>query len=92
MNKHFEDARYYLKRAGQTAKQGIAEELAPVERRFRELTSDAEDVEPSRFDALLADLTELQERAEGEAREAIANARERIEAYRASRRAQSAEQ
>jgi hypothetical protein len=28
MNQHFEDARYYLKRAGETAKAGIAEELS----------------------------------------------------------------
>ena len=36
MNKHFEDTQYYLKRAGETAKKGIAEELEPVEERVRE--------------------------------------------------------
>jgi hypothetical protein len=41
-NQHFEDARYYLKRAGETAKAGIAEELEPTRERFQELTGDEE--------------------------------------------------
>jgi hypothetical protein len=82
MNRHFEDARYYLKRAGETAKKGVATELEPVEERFRELTGREEEPEPSRLDSVKADLKEIQGRAEGEARAAIADARERIEAYR----------
>lgn len=82
MNKHFEDARYYLKRAGETATKGVREELEPVEDRFRELTGKEEDPEPSRLDAVKADLKELQGKAEGEAEQAIADAREKIGAYR----------
>ena len=67
MNKHFEDARYYLKRAGETAGKGLKEELEPVEARFRELTGKEEEPEPNRLEAVKADLKALQERAEGEA-------------------------
>jgi hypothetical protein len=83
MNKHFEDARYYLKRAGETASKGVREELEPVEARFRDLTGRNEpEPEPSRLEAVKADLQALQERAEGEAEQAIAEAREKIGAYR----------
>jgi hypothetical protein len=82
MNKHFEDARYYLKRAGKTATRGVKEELEPVEERFRELTGKETEPEPSRLEAVKADLNELQEKAEGEAEEAIADAREKIGDYR----------
>jgi hypothetical protein len=33
-NQHFEDARYYLKRAGETAKAGVAGEPEPIRERF----------------------------------------------------------
>ncbi|WP_262178283.1 DUF7553 family protein [Haloarcula laminariae] len=82
MNKHFEDARYYLKRAGETAGKGLKEELEPVEARFRELTGTEAEPEPSRLEAVKADLKTLQERAEGEAETAIGQARERIGDYR----------
>jgi len=82
MNKHFEDAQYYLKRAGKTATKGVKEELEPVEERFRELTGKEEEPEPGRLEKVKADLKELQEKAEGEAEEAIADAREKIGAYR----------
>lgn len=83
VNKHFEDARYYMKRAGETAKAGVSEEVGKVEERFRDLTGRDEEPEPGRLDEIKADLLELQERAEGEAREAIEDARGRIDAYRA---------
>lgn len=82
VNKHFEDARYYLKRAGETAKAGLAEEVSSVEERFRELTGREEEPADSRLEEMKAELVELGERAEGEAKEAIEDARERIEAYR----------
>ncbi|MWV64113.1 hypothetical protein GRS48_04650 [Halorubrum sp. JWXQ-INN 858] len=85
MSKHFEDARYYLGRAAEHAKAGIKEELEPLQRRVSELVGDEEEPEepePSRLAKLQADLAELEERAEGEAREAVAAARQRIEAYR----------
>ncbi|WP_324662717.1 DUF7553 family protein [Haloarcula sediminis] len=82
MNRHFEDARYYLKRAGETAGVGIRAELEPVEARLREFTGAEEEPEPSRLDAVKADLKALQEKAEGEAETAIGQARERIGTYR----------
>ena len=84
MSKHFEDARYYLGRAAEHAKAGVKEELEPVEARVKDLVGIGEDEEPepSRLDRLQADLKELEERAEGEAREAVASARERVAEYR----------
>lgn len=85
MNKHFEDTRYYLKRAGETAKLGVTEELEPIKERFDELTSEGEsEPELSRLEEIRADLKDVQERAEGEAKEAVAEARDRIETYRES--------
>lgn len=82
MNKYFEDTRYHLKRAGETAKKGVKEELEPIEDRFRDLTGREEDPAPSRLDKIRDELEDLEERAEGEAREAIADARSRIREYR----------
>ena len=84
MSKHFEDARYYLGRAAEHAKAGVKEELEPVEVRVKDLVGIGEDEEPepSRLDRLQADLKQLEERAEGEAREAVASARERVAEYR----------
>jgi molecular chaperone GrpE (heat shock protein) len=78
MNKHFEDTRYYLKRAGETAKDGISEELEPLRERFESLTGGEAEPEPTRVEKLRADLEGLQERAEGEAKEAIGKAREKL--------------
>lgn len=82
MNKHFEDTRYYLKRAGQTAKKGVKEELEPIESRFRDLTGNEEEPEPSRLDKIRTELKELEAKAEGEAREAIGDARDQLNRYR----------
>jgi len=82
MNKHFEDARYYLKRAGETATRGVKEELEPVEERFRELTGKEEEPEDDRLATVKGELKDLQAKAEGEAEQAIKDARERIENYR----------
>lgn len=84
MSKHFEDARYYLGRAAEHAKAGVKEELAPVEERVKGLigTEEDEEPEPSRLDQIQADLKRLEERAEGEAREAVASARQRVKEYR----------
>ena len=49
MNRHFADARYYLKRAGETASKGVREELAPLEARVRELTGAEDEPEPSHW-------------------------------------------
>jgi len=87
MNRHFEDTRYYLKRAGETAKRGIREELDPLQERVQELTGDEEEPEPGRIEKLREDLQQLGERAEGEAKEAIGNARGKLDDYRTEKRA-----
>ena len=86
MNKHFEDAKYYLKRAGETAKAGVSEELEPLRDRVDDLIDrEQEDPEPGRFDEVREELKQLQAKAEGETREAIEDARDRIETYRSER-------
>jgi hypothetical protein len=82
MNKHFEDTKYYVKRAGETAKKGLAEELEPLQERIQDLRDEEEDPEPGRVKKLREDLKELQGRAEGEAKEALGEARERLDKVR----------
>jgi hypothetical protein len=84
MNKHFEDARYYLNRAADTAKEGVKEELEPVRDRFREATGREEDPEPTGLEKVQGQLEEIEGRAEGEARRAITSAKGRIKSYRDS--------
>ncbi|WP_050032663.1 DUF7553 family protein [Halorubrum halophilum] len=92
MSKHFEDARYYLGRATEHAKAGVKEELEPVEARVKDLVGiEEEEPEASRLDRLQADLKKLEERAEGEAREAVASARKRVAEYRGHDAAAKAE-
>ena len=52
MNNHFEDARYSLKRAGETAKKGVSEELAALEDRVQNLMGGKEEPEASRLESL----------------------------------------
>ncbi|MFT4946016.1 MAG: chaperonin cofactor prefoldin [Natronomonas sp.] len=82
MNKHFEDTKYYVKRAGETAKKGLAEELEPLQERIQDLRDEEEDPELGRVKKLREDLKELQGRAEGEAKEALGEARERLDKVR----------
>lgn len=77
MNRHFEDTKYYVKRAGETAKEGISEELEPIQERIQALRSE-EEPEPTRVEQVREDLKELQDRAEGEAKEALETAREKL--------------
>jgi peptidoglycan hydrolase CwlO-like protein len=90
MNKHFEDTRYYLKRAGEHAKAGVKEEIEPLQEKVQGLMGEEPEPEPSRVEKLQQDLKELEEKAEGEARERIAEAREKVEEYRGSLPGQSA--
>ncbi len=90
MNKHFEDAGYYLKRTGEHAKRGLRAEIEPVEERVRELVGEEDEPEPSRIESIREDLASLEDRAEGQTKEAIADARERIAAYRDSETASDA--
>lgn len=82
MNKHFEDARYYIKRAGETAKKGVAEELEPLQERVQDLIGEEEEPDESRVEQLRTDLQDIQERASGEAKEAIGDAREKLDEIR----------
>jgi len=78
MNKHFEDARYYLKRAGEHTTEGLKEELEPIEERVRTLTGREAEPEPTRLERVREELQDLERRAEGEAKAAIGQARERL--------------
>ncbi|MFB6104473.1 MAG: hypothetical protein ABEJ57_05225 [Halobacteriaceae archaeon] len=84
MNRNFEDARYYLGRAAETAKQGVREEIEGLQDRVNDLTGRGgeEEPEPGRVEQLQNDLAELEQRLEGEARERVMDARQRLEAYR----------
>ena len=84
MNRHFSDAWYYLRRAGEHAATGLKEELAPVEDRIRERFGLERPPEPSRLEMIQAELLELEQRAEGEGKRAIHDARERLRQYRES--------
>jgi hypothetical protein len=81
MNNHFEDAQYYLKRAGETAAEGVKEELEPLADRVKEVAGIEDEPEPSRVEKLRGELEELQERAEGETKEAIRDARKGLKKY-----------
>ncbi|XVH31969.1 DUF7553 family protein [Haloferacaceae archaeon DSL9] len=82
MNKHFQDAGYYLRRASKHARDGLREELEPLEQRLREYTGREQEPEPSRIERLQADLMALEQKAEGEARNAIGKARTKLDDYR----------
>jgi len=78
MNRHFDDARYYLKRAGYHLKKGLGKEVAPVERRVRELTGREVDPEPNRVQKVRRELDALEDRAEHRAKRAVSDARRRL--------------
>ena len=69
MNRHFEDSRYYLRRATETAAKGLSEEIEAVEARLREVTGREGEPEPGRIEEIRAELGRLQDRAEGEERQ-----------------------
>ncbi|MFB6138397.1 MAG: hypothetical protein ABEJ42_08705 [Halobacteriaceae archaeon] len=89
MNRNFEDARYYLRRAGETAKAGVAEELEPLQERIQDLTGRGEDETPDgTLESLQERVEELEEKAEGEARRALTSAKGRLEKVRDSRQSE----
>jgi hypothetical protein len=79
MNKHFEDAWYYLRRAGTHVRAGVREELTPVERRLRAWTGRDAEPEPSPSERVRANVREVERKAQRRARGAVSDARERIE-------------
>jgi hypothetical protein len=88
MNRHFKDALYYLRRAGEHAKVGMSEELDPVEERLRELTGREKEPAPGRLEKIQAELREIEKRAEGESKRAVREARERLRRYRGEEEAE----
>jgi len=86
MNKHFEDARYYMNRAVDTAKEGVKEEMEPVREKFQQTvgTEEEPEPEPSGLEKIQDQLEDIEGRAEGEARRAITSAKGRIKSYRDS--------
>ncbi|RKD94909.1 DUF7553 family protein [Halopiger aswanensis] len=85
MNKHFHDSRYYLTRAAEHARLGIAETLAPVSNRVRDRlgrSGSEPESEPDRLETVREEVAGLERKVEGQAREAIGSARERVTAYR----------
>jgi hypothetical protein len=85
MNKHFEDAWYYLGRAFDHLRVGLEEELAPLESAMRERFGwEDEDDEQTRLDRFRSEIRKVEER------EPVRTARERIEGYR-EREQQAAE-
>lgn len=86
MNRHFSDARYYARRTAESTYDGLREELEPVVEealdRVYEYRGVERQAEPTRIEHLQAELDDLEERAEGEARDAIQTARQRLGAIR----------
>ncbi|WP_135304478.1 DUF7553 family protein [Haloarcula amylovorans] len=82
MNRHFEDTRYYLKRASQTARKGLRTELEPIEMRVRELMGTEKEPEPGRVERVKSDLTDLQMKAGEKSERTIGNVREKVGVYR----------
>lgn len=77
MNKHFEDAWYYGKRASKHLTRGLREELEPVEYRVRKaMGREKEDL--SRAERLRAGLKEREYEVERRARRAVRRARRKV--------------
>lgn len=77
MNKHFEDAWYYGKRAGRHLGRGVREELAPVERRARKRLGRERD-ERSRAERLREELKATEDEAARRVRRMMRRARDRV--------------
>lgn len=84
MNKHFEDAWYYLTRAAEHATLGLEEQLEPVATKLRALTGrePEPEPEPDRLETLRADARALRERVTESVRETVTDGRRTLEAYR----------
>lgn len=82
MNRHFQDARYYLKRAGEHAKKGVAETLDPVAAKGRELAGAEEEPKQGRVAELRAKLRDAGEQVADDVRAVAGDARRRVRRYR----------
>jgi hypothetical protein len=79
MNKHFEDAWYYLGRAVDHLRIGLEEELAPLEAALRERFGWEVETEQTRLDRFRDELRNV---------EGVGDVRERIDEYRGARSAE----
>ncbi|ELZ35054.1 hypothetical protein C474_00240 [Halogeometricum pallidum JCM 14848] len=84
MNRHFEDAWYYLRRAGGHLAVGLREEAAPLERRVRKAVGRERAVEPAPTgrQRLETELRNVPRRAERGGKKAVRRARGRVKRYR----------
>lgn len=89
MNRHFSDAAYYARRTAEATYDGLREELTPVvedvKHRYYDYRGIEPPAEPTRIEVVRTELDELESRAEGEAREAIETARQRLGGIRSGR-------
>lgn len=68
MNRHFQDTKYYLKRAGQSVRAGVGAEFRPLWERFDGLVDrekEEEAPERGRFDAVGESLEWVRDRVDG---------------------------
>jgi len=79
MNKHFEDAWYYLRRAWTHLTAGVREELAPAERRARRWVGRETAPEPSRGEKVRRNVREVEQKAQERAKSTVRGVQERIE-------------
>jgi hypothetical protein len=84
MNKHFTDAWYYLRRAGEHLYAGVREEAAPIERRVRKATGRETETEmtPTGRARLEAELRRTPRRVELGGKKAVRRAQSGIRRYR----------
>jgi len=80
MNRHFKDTRYYVRRAGESVKDGLSEEVAPLRRRVAAARGEEEPA--GRLDQLKARATTGVTRARAKVERAVVRGRERIERRR----------
>ena len=78
MNKHFEDAWYYLRRSGSHLRRGVRTEFRPAERKLRELTNREQQTEPTRREQVRSNLREAERKAKHRSRAVVEDARKRI--------------
>jgi len=82
MNRQFRDTQYYLKRAAETARNGVREEVASVVGRVRRRLGRERDPEPGRVETIRSELAAVPERVREEASEAVEGARDAVREYR----------
>lgn len=85
MNRHFTDAKYHISRTAENVKLGIKHTAENVESAFRRAVGREKEPEPSRIDLLKEEVRDLEQRAEGEAKDAYQTVQSKIESIRHER-------